>query len=144
MNRRITMNNYSTDFKDFNAEELVGKYVLYESGMTYSTNLYRAIRVITKVTKTGFRISKLDDVLFSLTNGEQKGLTGKFNMGKISHCILLTDAERDAISREWVYNSSMKKAKEEIQLILKEGKQSLEQLNQILEILNKENKNELS
>ncbi|MDO7847656.1 hypothetical protein Q5H92_14905 [Hymenobacter sp. M29] len=81
-------------------QDLVGKYVLYESGMSFDKKLSRAIKKIEKVTKTGYRISGLPDTLFDF-KGQQKGLTGKMNMATVSRCTLLTDEEANALSLEW-------------------------------------------
>ncbi len=85
-------------FKDFenNPQELIGKIVIYERGVTYSDNYSRMLDKIEKVTKTGFKISS-SKVLFSLIDGNQKGLTGRMNMGIISRCQLITEEEADSL-----------------------------------------------
>jgi hypothetical protein len=93
------------EFKDFknNPQELVGKYVLYESGMSYSEQIRRSIVQIGKVTKTGFRLNaiSMQDMLFSLADGWQKGLNSKMDMGTISRCTLLTDEEAENTINQW-------------------------------------------
>lgn len=91
------------DFKDFEGkcQELIGKTVLYESGFTYSEKRNRSLLKIEKVTKTGFRLSKMPSNLFSLTNGKQKGLNHKFDMATISQCTLLTDDEANQLREQW-------------------------------------------
>ncbi len=101
------------DFKDFinNPQDLVGKTVLYESGTTYSSNIYRCLTTITKVTKTGFRITleSATSTLFSLADGNAKGLTGRQNMARISRCILLTDNQENEYRIKW-RDAKIKKA----------------------------------
>jgi hypothetical protein len=93
------------EFKDFknNPQELVGKYVLYESGKSYSEQRIRSIVQIGKVTKTGFRLNaiSMQDMLFSLADGWQKGLNSKMDMGTISRCTLLTDEEAENTINQW-------------------------------------------
>jgi hypothetical protein len=100
---------YATKFSDFKPEELVGKYVLYESGMTYDDKLLKSICRIVKVAKTSFKI-KDDGALFDF-NGYQRGLSGRHNMGTISRCTLLTQDEADLIVAQW------KQAKEKKRMI---------------------------
>ena len=69
-----------TDFEN-NPQNLVGKTCLYESGMAFSEKRIRSLMKIDNVTKTGFRLLTMPDILFSLISGKQKGLNGKMNMG---------------------------------------------------------------
>ena len=94
------------EFKDFqnNPKELVGKTVLYESGVSYSKHRRRALIKIEKVTKTGFRLFTMPNTLFSLIDGNQKGLNGRINMGTISKCKLMTDDEADQLREQWRRN----------------------------------------
>jgi hypothetical protein len=78
------------------------------SGQSYSErSISLSLRKIERVTKTGFKITQSENVLFSLTDGHQKGLTGRMNMGTISKCELLTEEEANDYRRKW------KRAKEE-------------------------------
>ena len=94
------------EFKDFenNYEELIGKTVLYESGLSYSEKRSRSLIKIEKVTKTGFRLFSMPDALFSLIDGSQKGLTGRMYMGTISKCRLVTDEEANQLREQWKRN----------------------------------------
>lgn len=105
-------------FKDFenNPQDLVGKTVLYEGGMSYSDQRNRSLIKITKVTKTGFRLETTQDRLFSLSDGEQKGLHGRMNMGVISRCTLLTEDEVNVYRKTWKRNREMKTLKEEMKI----------------------------
>jgi hypothetical protein len=104
------------DFKDFqnNPQDLVGKRVLYEGGMSYSDSKRRSITKIEKVTKTGFRLFAMPDSLFSLNDGSQKGLTGRMNMGTVSQCTLITDEEATAYIETWKQNREEKALREEM------------------------------
>ena len=86
-------------FTDFEPKELIGKTVLYVSGQSYSENRSKYIRKINRVTKTGFSIVGIN-ALFSF-NGNQKGLTGRHNMGTISECKLITEEEANQYREEW-------------------------------------------
>lgn len=87
-------------FSDYTPSELIGKRVLYESGMTYDNHKSRRITFITSVTKKGFKINKTNK-LFSFNNGRQYGLTRKEDAAIVSVCRLLTDKEADALIKEW-------------------------------------------
>ncbi len=104
------------NFKDFenNPQDLVGKRVLYESGMSYSDSKRRSITKIEKVTKTGFRLFAMPDSLFSLNDGSQKGLTGRMNMGTVSQCTLITEEEAAAYIEKWKRNREEKALREEM------------------------------
>ena len=100
------------EFKDFKPEELVGKTVLFQYGQSYAGKS-RQICKITKVTKTGFRIdaTNFEDNLFSLTDGYQKGLTGKMNWGTVSYCTLITEEEAQKYREEFKVNRETKQIK---------------------------------
>lgn len=106
------MESYPTKWRDYesNPQELVGKTVLYESGQTYSTTTNKSIRIIEKVTKTGFRISEYADALFSLRNGSRKGLNGRADMATVSQCRLITPERGAELEVIWANN----KAKREL------------------------------
>jgi hypothetical protein len=107
------MNKYSTEFKDFTPDDLVGKRVMYEYGSTFSTKNRFAITTITKVTKTGFRTKRNPKLLFSF-DGHQKGLNGRMGMATISRCVLLTEDEAKQIINQWERNIATIKLKEAI------------------------------
>lgn len=90
-------------FTDFKPEELIGKLVLYESGSSYGGTT-KSIYTIVNVTKTAFKIGREPhpplDALFSLTDGYQKGLRGRQNMGIISHCELITEEQAAKLRKE--------------------------------------------
>ena len=104
------------DFKDFqnNSQDLIGKYVLYESGQSYSYSKKRSIIKIQKVTKTGFRLFLMPNILFSLNDGSQKGLTGRMDMGTISQCTLITEEEVANYRKTWKLNREEKALREEM------------------------------
>lgn len=106
------------EFKDFenNPQELIGKTVLYESGMSYSDNKRRSLIKIEKVTKTGFRLFTMPDTMFSLIDGSQKGLTGRMNMGTISRCQLVTDEEANQLREQWKRNKEEKALREKMKV----------------------------
>jgi len=122
---------YIMEFKDFenNTQELVGKTVLYESGMSYSDNKRRSLMKIEKVTKTGFRLFTMPDKTFSLIDGSQKGLTGRMNMGIISQCKLVTDEEANQLREQWKRNKEEKALREKMKAKLET--MSFEQLQKM-------------
>lgn len=124
---------FTTKFSDYenNRDALVGKFVLYESGQSYSSNRNRKITTITKVTKTGFRISN-SDYLFGF-DGWAKGLNSRQDIGTIVRCELITEEEKETIAKEWADN----KRKKELVASVKEKIEScsLDQLEQILKIV---------
>lgn len=105
---------YSTKFGDFenDYQQLLGKIVLYESGFTHG-GTSRSILKITRVIKTGFYIGEKQIGIFAF-DGQQRGLTGRQNMGTISQCTLLTTQEALAISSEWKRKKEIKLLKEEM------------------------------
>ena len=106
------------EFKDFenNIQELVGKTVLYESGMSFEDNKRRSLIKIEKVTKLGFRLFTMPDKMFSLINGSQKGLAGRMNVGTISHCQLVTDEEANELREQWRKNKEEKALREKMKV----------------------------
>lgn len=118
---------FKMTFKDFeNPQDLIGKTVLLESGHSYSDKLAKRLVKITKVTKTGFRIVDMPDVLFDIRDGYQKGLSGRMSMGIISRCKLLTNSEADMLRHEWALKRQKNVLKESIKAKL--DTLSLEQL----------------
>ncbi len=105
--------NYKDDYS-----KLVDKYVLYESGQSYDSNRRRSIVKITKITKTGFRITGEDSKLFDFY-GHQKGLSkDRYNWSVISRCELLTESEKDEIVKIWKEKKEKKALFEDIQKLL--------------------------
>ena len=86
--------------------------------MSYSERYEEFLRTISKVTKTGFRIStrdgKEETILFSLNGGYQKGLNSKMDMGHHSQCHLITEEEEAAIRNEWRIDTETKEFKKYI------------------------------
>ncbi len=129
------MEEYKTKFKDFESDysELIDKYVLYESGVTYGSKS-KSICRITKVTKTGFKINGVEneDKIFHFDGG-QKGLTGRMNIGKISNCTLLTVEEAQEISKTWKKNRQVKELRKKILAEIENiDFEKLEEINKIL------------
>jgi hypothetical protein len=106
------------EFKDFenNPQELIGKTVLYESGMSYSVIKGRSLMKIEKVTKTGFRLFTMPHIMFSLIDGSQKGLTGRMSMGTISRCQLVTEEEANQLREQWKRNKEEKALREKMKI----------------------------
>jgi hypothetical protein len=101
------------EFKDFKdkPKELVGKYVLFTSGMTYDSRNARAkIAKITRVTKTSFAISG-EDVLFSLSDGRRRG---GYMVGFSAGCKLMTDEEAQTLRQVWAVKKATKALREEL------------------------------
>jgi hypothetical protein len=119
------------EFKDFkdNTQELVGKTVLYESGMSYFDNRRRSLLKIEKVTKTGFSLSSMPDKKFNLIDGSQKGLTSRMDMATVSQCRLLTDEEADQLREQWKRNKEEKALREKMKVKLET--MSFEQLQKM-------------
>lgn len=90
-----------SDENTVDGNELLGKDVLWETGHTYESSTSKWLRKIEKVTKTGYRISGQPDRLFSLRDGQEKGLQGKQNMAMISQCTVITPAEAFALCHKW-------------------------------------------
>jgi len=99
------------EFKDYAKEELIGKTVLYFSGYTYSSKS-KYIATITKVTKTGFRIDKSNN-LFGF-DGKAKGFNSKMDMGTISECFLITEEHAKSLITKWAANKIAKTQKKEL------------------------------
>lgn len=88
-------------FSDFeNKQDLVGKTVLYVSGISFSQSKKLSIMRIEKVTKTGFRLFLMPNVLFSF-DGYQKGLNSRSDMAIISKCELITEEKVDQLRQQW-------------------------------------------
>ena len=119
------------EFKDFesNPNELIGKWVVYESGFGYSEDRSKSLRKIESVTKTGFRLSSMPDVLFNLIDGRQKGLNGRMNISVISKCKLVTDEEANQIREQWKLNKEERALREK--MLEKVKTMSFEQLKQM-------------
>lgn len=119
------------DFKDFidNPNGLLGKNVLYEYGMSYSTKRSFLLVSIVKVTKTGFRIFGMPDSLFSLIDGRQKWLTGRMDMATVSQCRLLTIEEHEQIKEKWARDKEENSLRERMKI--KFESMSFEQLKKM-------------
>lgn len=103
------------NFNDYeNKQDLIGKTVLYESGMSYSDNRRRCLLKIEKVTKTGFKLFTMPNSIFSFISGNQNGLNGKMNMGIISQCTLVTDEDANELRRLWKRHKEEKLLRETI------------------------------
>jgi hypothetical protein len=119
-------------FKDFKPEELIGKRVLYQYGQSYAKSLNKGIRTITKVTKTGFRISEFDDYLFGF-DGYRKGLTGRENISTISFCELISPEQEKELIEQWTIAKEVKSIR--TQITEKLDGLTIEQLRLIKEII---------
>ena len=120
-----------TNFTNYTAEQLVNHLVLYESGTSYGGTSKRITRIV-KVTKTGFRIKNrlgdnIDDGIFSLVSGHQKGLNGRQNMATISRCSLISQEEAEKLSAQW-----------------KEARESKEMRSKLTELIPKMSHSQLS
>lgn len=96
----------SISFDDFKADynKLVGHRVLHEQGQSFAKiNNYRLVS-ITKVTKTGFRITDSEDSFDFHGN-----VKGKHDMSYISRCVLITHEEASDISAFWKNRREKKK-----------------------------------
>ncbi len=118
------------EFKDFadKPKELIGKMVLYESGLSYSST-GKLITKIFSVTKTGFTINSRSNTIFSLIDGCQKGLTGRQHIGTISKCTLLTEEEANELRIQWKQKKDLKTLRERMKLKLET--MTFEQLQQM-------------
>lgn len=89
------------DFKDFKGkeQELVGKKVLLTYG--YIGGFQRSITVISKVTKTGFRVESHPIELFDLRDGDVKRAYSKTNIGTSIGCKLLDEDEEAKLREKW-------------------------------------------
>ena len=109
------MERFKQKLSDFKPEELIGKRVLWENGMTYDTSCREYLRTISKVTKTGFKISnnegKEEQPLFSLDSGYQKGLNSRMDVGHHSQCHIITEEEEQDIKTKWRIDAVMKELK---------------------------------
>lgn len=119
---------FTTSFNDFRPKDLVGKYVVYVRGHSWDSDNERlkSIRKITKVTKTGFRITpsnnsgtEYDEGLFAF-DGWMKGLSGREHMGTYRRCELLTDEEAKALSNEWKERKEKRTLIDEVINLLKD------------------------
>ena len=101
----MNVSQYKTNFNDFKPEELKGKIVLYESGMSYDPKYSYKIRVIQSATKTQFKINTGTQERLYLESfdlqGYKKGLTGRQNMGVHSKCYLITEEQANEIAEGW-------------------------------------------
>jgi len=100
------------DFKN-NPQELIGKTVIYESGMTHSEYRRRSLMKIIKVTKTGFKLFSMPDTLFNF-DGSEKGLNIPSRMAIISKCELVTEEEADILRAEWKQQKQVKQLREKM------------------------------
>lgn len=125
---------YKTQFSDFeeNRQELVGKWVLWEQGQSYNKKLGMSLVKIAKVIKTGFRLWKNSEDLFSF-EGNKKGLTSRMDMSLISRCTLLTDNEYLETKALWIENRKRNELVKEITELL--SGLSLEKLDAIKAVI---------
>lgn len=93
------MNLNELNFKDFNPDELVGKYVLCNRHNYLSDSPLQSIDTIVKVTKTGFRISAFPNTLFDFHGTERGGM--RFH--KMT-CKLLSVSQAESIRKTWHEN----------------------------------------
>jgi len=133
-NKTMKLSDNIDNYK--NKQDIVNRYVLYEYGKSYSENRIRKIVKVRKVTKTGFRIEEHSG-LFDF-EGWQKGLDGRFDMGTISRCYLLTEEEVDNIVKIWEENKRKKALLKEIEEKLNTDL-SLKVLEKINDLINKGN-----
>lgn len=130
-----------TDLRNYKPEELVGKLVMYESGMSFDSSYSKKITTIEKVNKTGYRIKLkrangeefVSDAMFSLIDGSQKGLTGRQNMGTHSRCYLITEEEANELRATWRKTRETKEMREKIKTSI-DGL-SYDKLKEILNLL---------
>ena len=132
----ISINDWRAYFDpdDKYPDQLLGRLVLHSFGMTYSEKYNHAIRKITKVTKTYFKIGD-ENAQYDLSDGRQRGLGGKQNMATISYCTLITDTEAAAYRDEWKKNKEVVSMKDEIKT--KIDSLTHEQLTEIMNIIKK-------
>jgi hypothetical protein len=104
-------------FKDFieNPQELIGKTVLYESGVSYGYKKLQLIK-IEKVTKTGFKLFSMGNEIFNLNDGCQKGLTGRSSMSTVSRCTLVTEEEAEEYRKQWKQKREEKELREKMKI----------------------------
>lgn len=97
-----------SQFKKYPPQQLIGRYVKYIHGMSYSSKLNATLCKIISVTKTGFKIDAqgCQDYIFDFVEGKCKGLSGRHNMGVISKCELLTSEQA------FIFIEEQKEAKE--------------------------------
>jgi len=119
------------NFEDFknDPQKLLNNFVLFEQGMSYDSNTYKAIKKIEKITKTGFRISNYSG-LFDIHDGYLKGRS----IGVITNCKLLTEEEVIKLKVEWTLKKDIKTKKTEIENQIK-NLNDIEKINKILDIL---------
>jgi len=105
------------EFSDFigKEQELIGKTVLYESGFTYGGKKY-SLHKIVSVGKTGFRIFAMPDAIFSLINGERKGLNSKMDMSTVSNCTLITEEQANEYRQQWKLKKEERILREEMKI----------------------------
>ncbi|MFX0011348.1 MAG: hypothetical protein ACFE9R_13615 [Candidatus Hermodarchaeota archaeon] len=111
--------------------------MLWEQGMSFHQHLSKRITTIDKVTKTGFRIKAAPDRFFRFSDGHQKGLRGRQNMGTISRCHVISDKERIGLMEEFRVNRIKKdiyKAITQEKALDRLNSKQLEQLHNILEL----------
>lgn len=112
--------NFKTKLSDFKPEELIGKKVLHEHGMTYHSQYSQAIRTISRVTKTGFKIANIkgeeNEEIFSFDTGNKKGGNHRMDVGRHSQCFLLTDEEAKELMTKWAISRETKELKESLKV----------------------------
>lgn len=114
-------------FKD-NYNQLLGVEVCVTSSQGY-----RAIKKIVKVTGTGFRVEGELDKLFSFQGTEKGGQGDKWSSISKSHCELLSPVEATALREEFLITNRSRKIREHITTNL--NKFTYDQLLAIFEII---------
>lgn len=139
-----TGNNKELSLMQFEGreEKLLNQHVMHIIGNSYDTKRSRSIRRITKVLKTGFRISEQESALFAF-NGRQKIPSLKFNMGIVSYCELYTVEEINCIVAQWKIYKAKKTMKKEIKALAEtvldnfmkedQGEQELEFIHELFQ-----------
>ena len=128
------------DFSKYSKEELVGKMVLYERGQSYYDTLSKYILKIAKVTKTSIKVEAneklpiIEEKLFNIENGRERGLVGMQFAATISRISLITEEEANNFRKEW---KRVREQKELLKIVTEKiPNASYEQLQKISEILN--------
>ena len=126
-------NSITVTFRSFDGhhEKLVGKYVLWTHGMSYSQK--DSISKITKVTKTSFKIGD-EPTLFDFTGSGRGVGSSRMDMGSVSRCEIISDDEAKEISAKWRLNSEINKMKDDVRKSI--DTLTHEQLTAIMNIIN--------
>lgn len=112
------------NFIDFTPEQLIGKWVLYES------RYHRAVKQIRIATASSFRIADYDD-LFNIVSGFKRGKE-RFDT---THCMLISEEQAVNIMEKWKIKAEEKVLREQIIVVLPSANKG--QLMLIMKILKK-------